>query len=150
MLAEQEIERVWIRALGSVEVAEEALNNPKVETTARAYRDLGTRLQVAFEDLASATYCLSEWAEPDDEQADVEMWDVEGLRRTHGRSGDRDDVALPSSRKRPLLSLGLARAIRELRTVDAAQLGVEAGVPGWQMQALEEGRFSPEWGCCCG
>jgi len=82
-LAEQETERVWTRALDSVEAAEEALNNPKkVKPTSRTYRELGAQLRGAFEDLASATYCLNEWAEPDDQHADVEADDdLRGLRR---------------------------------------------------------------------
>jgi hypothetical protein len=84
VLAEQEIECVWTRALDSVEAAEEALNNPKkVKPTSRTYRELGERLTRAFENLASATYCLNEWQEPNDERADVETWDIKGLRRTH-------------------------------------------------------------------
>jgi hypothetical protein len=84
VLAEQEIERVRTRALDSVEAAEGAVNNlTKVKPTSRTCRELGARLRVAFEDLASATYCLNEWAEPDDQQADVETDDVRGLRRTH-------------------------------------------------------------------
>lgn len=140
VLAEQEMERVWTRALGCVEEAGQALNDS--EPTATAYRALGDRLKVAFEDLASATYCLNEWPEPDDERADVETWDIKGLRRTHW-SSEREAVPLPSGGKRPVLSLGLARAIRELRAVDAAQFAVEAGVPGWKLEALEQGRFSP-------
>ena len=139
-LAEHEIERVWTRALGCVEEAEHTLNNS--EPTSSTYRTLGDRLRVAFEDMASATYCLSEWAEPHDERADIETWDVKGLRRTHW-STEREPVALPSGGKRPLLSLGLARALRELRTVDAAQFAVDAGIPGWKLEALEQGRFSP-------
>jgi DNA-binding PadR family transcriptional regulator len=84
VLAEQEIKRVWTRALDSVEAAEGAVNNlTKVKPTSRTYRELGAQLRGAFEDLASATYCLNEWAEPDDQQADVETDDVRGLRRTH-------------------------------------------------------------------
>jgi hypothetical protein len=80
VLAEQEIERVRVRARGCAEEAEQALDH--AEPTATVYRKLGDQLRVAFEDLASATYCLNEWAEPDDERADVEMWDVKGLRKT--------------------------------------------------------------------
>jgi hypothetical protein len=140
VLAEQEIERVWTRALGCVEKAEDALNDSK--PTASAYRALGDRLKVAFEDLASATYCLNEWPEPDDEHADVETWDVKGLRRTHW-SSEHEAMPLSSRGRRPVLSRGLSRAIRELRTVDAAQFAVDAGIPGWKLEALEQGRFSP-------
>jgi hypothetical protein len=79
-LAEQEIERVWARALACVGEAEQTLN--ALEPTSSSYRTLGDRLRVAFEDLASATYCLNEWGEPDDERADVATWGVAGLRRT--------------------------------------------------------------------
>lgn len=84
LLAEQEIERVWTRALDSVEAAQGAVNNlTNVKPTSRTYRELGAQLRGAFEDLASATYCLNEWQEPNDERADVEACDVRGLRRTH-------------------------------------------------------------------
>jgi hypothetical protein len=41
-------------------------------TSSEAWRATGERLQYACQRLQSATYCLHEWAEPDDSIADIE------------------------------------------------------------------------------
>jgi DNA-binding PadR family transcriptional regulator len=48
--------------------------------------DIGQRLQRACRIVASATYCLSEWAEPDDVQADIDEppYGHGARRETHG------------------------------------------------------------------
>lgn len=50
-----------------------------------AWFEFGTRLSVECRRLGSATYCLSEWAEPDDARADVDK--VLGRRNVWGWDG---------------------------------------------------------------
>lgn len=45
-----------------------------------------------------------------------------------------------------MVHVGLARAVRELRDeryLDASQLAEDAGIPAWQLTAIEEARLSP-------
>jgi len=54
------------------------------ETNSDAWLAIGERLQFGCKRLASATYCLSEWSEPDDRTADVYQREHRGRRDTHG------------------------------------------------------------------
>lgn len=83
VLAEQEGERVWTGVLAVVEEAEQFVSNPPEPTPlSSAWLALGKRLEAACSRMASVTYCLHEWREPDDSKADIEPQSQWGLRNT--------------------------------------------------------------------
>jgi DNA-binding PadR family transcriptional regulator len=83
VLAEQEAERVWTGVLAVVEEAEQFVNNPPEPTPlSAAWLALGKRLEGACSLMASVTYCLHAWPEPDDSKADIEPRSQWGLRNT--------------------------------------------------------------------
>lgn len=68
--------------------------------------DLATRLQHACWLLGSATYCLNEWAEPTDDQADTDEWTApsddalapdQRRHRRAQRAGRREVIRWPNS-----------------------------------------------------
>jgi hypothetical protein len=69
-LAAEQIDRVCEQAAGVLEEAMDALDSEGVRSD--AWFALAERLQSACWQLGSVTYCLSEWAEPDDASADVD------------------------------------------------------------------------------
>jgi DNA-binding PadR family transcriptional regulator len=87
VLAEQEIERIRAGLREALEQATELLDEPG--PTSGAWLALGDRLEHACSVLGSATYCLHEWAEPDDRRADTKPPRVD-LRNT-GRWSQRLD-----------------------------------------------------------
>jgi hypothetical protein len=72
-LAAQEIERFHLDLRDAVEGATDLLDEPVVPGPASAaWFEMGKRLERACWRLGSATYCLHEWAEPDDAHADID------------------------------------------------------------------------------
>ncbi len=55
-----------------------------------AWFELGDRLHDSCRRVASATYCLREWQEPDDSTADIDDAPHRQMGRRHTRAWDRD------------------------------------------------------------
>ena len=97
-LAAERIDAVSEQASGVLEEAMDALDSEGVRSD--AWFALADRLQSACWQLGSATYCLSEWTEPDDATADVddriepndETIDPEELGGVRYRRGGRRNV----------------------------------------------------------
>jgi hypothetical protein len=68
-LAEQEIERFHAEAVDAITDAMETVES---DSPSDALYEVAEHLRAQTERLASATYCLREWAEPDDATADVD------------------------------------------------------------------------------
>ena len=84
-LAEQENERAWTALLDAVEAAEDLLNRPlSASPPSAAWLSIGERVRGASRLLASVTYCLREWQEPQDARADVVPVGEAELRSTGG------------------------------------------------------------------
>jgi hypothetical protein len=75
-LAGQEIERLHLSARDDVEAAADLLDalvfNVSPRPSSDTWFELGERLALSLRRLGSASYCLSEWAEPDDAHADID------------------------------------------------------------------------------
>ena len=78
-LAEQEIER--FRA-GMIDTITDAMEGVERESQSDVLLEIAERLHFECRRLASATYCLREWAEPDDRRADLALPSVASLRNT--------------------------------------------------------------------
>jgi hypothetical protein len=97
-LAAERIDGVCEHAAGVLEAAMDALDSEGVRSD--AWFALAERLQSACWQLGSVTYCLSEWAEPDNASADVdnrtepgdEQIDPEDLGGVRYRRGGRRNV----------------------------------------------------------
>lgn len=95
-LAEQEIERFHTEAIDAITDAMETVES---ESSSDALFAVAERLRNECWRLASATYCLREWAEPDDATADVDdrrdpadkaLTANEQARRRYLRNGRRN------------------------------------------------------------
>ena len=146
-VAEQRIEGFWTALLDDVQRAHDLLDGPRVpgHPPSDVWFELGERLQQESRRLASATYCLSEWREPDDARADVDHHSDPGDRaldakerakrqaRRAGRrntrlwDSDPDLVYLGRAIRRERQRLGLSEAelARKVRGREAS--GREAG-----------------------
>lgn len=69
--AQASIDTLRIELHSELADAEDALEADPTPSSAALY-ELGERVSRGFAHLASATYCLHEWAEPDDESADAD------------------------------------------------------------------------------
>jgi hypothetical protein len=69
--AEQEIEGFYLRLRDCVDVTADFLSMPMPPgASSDAWFEIGERLHMACRRLGSATYCLHEWVEPPEDQAD--------------------------------------------------------------------------------
>lgn len=90
-LAEQEIERLRAELRDCITDAMEQVDS---ESRSDVLFEIAKRLHFECRRVASATYCLSEWAEPDDATADID----DGLEPGE-RTLDRAEQARRSSRR---------------------------------------------------
>jgi hypothetical protein len=80
-LAAERVDQLWEQARGVLEETTDALDSDGMRSDASFA--LAERLQTACWQLGSATYCLSEWAEPDDARADVDSRTEPGDEQVH-------------------------------------------------------------------
>jgi ribosome-binding protein aMBF1 (putative translation factor) len=100
--------------------------------------------------LSSATYCLREWAEPGDDDADARN---EWRRNTSAwdqpvtRNGEERGAPTPPTNR----DLGRAvRRLREARALSLETLAGEAGMHPTYLFAIERGLRNPTWARLCG
>jgi ribosome-binding protein aMBF1 (putative translation factor) len=164
-LAEQRIVSFWMELLDRVEHVQELLDvpppGPPVLDAPDAvpgpasdeWLEVGEQLQRACRRLASASYCLWEWREPDDARADID--DLSGpcdtavapdqhAERRARRRGRRNPLlwdARPS-----LVFIGQAiREQREQQDITVGELAAKAGVSRRRLQRLEAGQVDPDY-----
>jgi DNA-binding XRE family transcriptional regulator len=164
-LAEQRIVEFWMELLEAVEHAQELLDVPRpgppVLDAADAvpgpgsdeWLEIGERMRQGCRRLASASYCLWEWREPEDARADVD--DFSGpcdgaldpreraarVARRRGRRNTRLWDACPS-----LVFIGQAiREARERQDITVGELASKAGISRRRLQRLEAGRVDPDY-----
>jgi hypothetical protein len=65
------------------------LDAPEQQISSATWFELGLRMQRATARLASATYCLNEWTEPDESNADIDEPPYGQGNRRHPRSWNR-------------------------------------------------------------
>jgi DNA-binding XRE family transcriptional regulator len=164
--AGQRIEGFWIAVVDAVEHADELLAAPVtplplLEGPGAApgpprsdeWLQVGEELQRACRRLASASYCLWEWPEPDDARADID--DLSGpcdrafdperrAERRARRQGRRNMLLWDASPS--LVSIGQAiREQRERQDITVAELASKAGISRRRLQRLEAGKVDPDF-----
>ncbi|HTA33722.1 MAG TPA: helix-turn-helix transcriptional regulator [Solirubrobacteraceae bacterium] len=154
-LAEQRIEGFRTALLDDVKQAHALLGSPQEpgEPPSDAWFELGERLHQGSKRLASATYCLHEWPEPDDAHADIDhhthpgdkAFDPEQREQRRGcRAGRRNTQLWESD---PLL-VHLGRAVRVERQrqhMSAADFAQKVGVGKRLIVRLEAGEANPDY-----
>jgi ribosome-binding protein aMBF1 (putative translation factor) len=154
-LAEQRIEGFWAALLNDVERAHDLLGSPRVpgRPPSDVWFELAERLHQEGRRLASATYCLSEWQEPDDARADIDHHTDPGDRaldpkqrakRRDRRRGRRNTRLWDSDPD--LVYLG--RAIRRERQrlgLSETELAKKVGVGKRLIVRLEDGSAQPHF-----
>jgi ribosome-binding protein aMBF1 (putative translation factor) len=121
---------------------------------------MGERLQRSCRRMGSAIHCLHEWAEPSDDQSDIDdrrepgddrLEPAERDRRRARRVGRRnialwDTSSAPDAQiaQRGRLLIALGQTIRQLRVerdMSAEQLAGAAGLKQTRLEAIEAGRL---------
>jgi DNA-binding XRE family transcriptional regulator len=135
-LAEQRIVAFWMELLDRVEHAHELLDAPTPGPpvldapdtvpgpASDAWLEVGEQLQRACRRLASASYCLWEWREPEDARVDVDDF-----------SGPCDRALDPDQRAEQ----------REQQDITVAELAGKAGIGKRRLQRLEAGKLDPDY-----
>jgi transcriptional regulator with XRE-family HTH domain len=159
--AAREIDHFLLCVRGALDEATQLLDADPAAVS-DAWFELGERLGRDCRSVGSATYCLREWAEPDDARADVddrrdpadERFDPdERAKRRLRRMGRRNVRLWDASAARDAVTseehrwlIGLGRAIGQLRAeqnISAGELAVAAGLTRRRLDAIEAGRFDP-------
>ncbi|MCW3020019.1 MAG: hypothetical protein JWN10_2327 [Solirubrobacterales bacterium] len=154
-LAQQRIEGFWSVLLDDVQRAHDLLARPAVpgRSESDVWFELGERLAQECRRLASATYCLSEWREPDDARADLDRHTDPGdgsldakerAKRQARRAGRRNTRLWDSDPD--LVYLG--RAIRQERQrlgLSEAEFARKVGVGKRLVVRLEDGAADPDF-----
>jgi DNA-binding XRE family transcriptional regulator len=164
-LAEQRIGEFRLGILEAAEHAQELLDVPASGlpvldapgavpgSCSDEWLEVGEQLQRACRRLASASYCLWEWREPDDARADIDdlsgpcdgAFDAERRAERRARRWGRRNTLLWDAR--PALVF-LGRAIREQREqqdIMVAELAGKAGISKRRLQRLEAGKVDPDF-----
>jgi len=154
-LAEQRIEGFSSALLDDVERAHDLLGSPHVpgRTPSDVWFELAERLQQGCRDLASATYCLSEWQEPDDARADVDnhidpddraLDASERAKRRARRAGRRNTRLWDSDPDLVYLGRAIRRERQELG-LSEAEFARKVGVGKRLIVRLEDGAAQPDF-----
>jgi ribosome-binding protein aMBF1 (putative translation factor) len=161
-LAEQRIEGFCFELRDAVEHAQKLLDalapgpsadGPGVGSglSSDVWFELAEQLQRAGRRLGSASYCLWEWREPDDAQADVDdlsapydkAFDPRRREVRRARRGGRRNTLLWDSGPE-LVFLGQAiREAREEHELSVDELAAKAGIPARRLARLEAGQLDP-------
>ncbi len=154
-LAEQRLEGFWTALLDDVERTHDLLRCPCVpgRPDSDVWFELAERLHQECRRLASATYCLSEWREPDDARADADHYTDPGdgaldprerARRRARRAGRRNTRLWDSDPD--LVYLGRAiRVERQRLGLSEAEFAKKVGVGKRLIVRLEEGAAQPHF-----
>jgi hypothetical protein len=158
-LAEERIDGFRFAVLDAVEHAHELLKVPVPApmgidasggvfgSPSDAWFEMGETLANASKRLASASYCLWEWPEPDDAWADVDdrsdpcdkAFDPEQRAKRHARRAGRRNPRLWNSEPE-LVFIGQAiREEREDRGISTAELAAKADIGKGRLARLEDG-----------
>ena len=118
-----------------------------------AWLEVGEQLLQACRRLASASYCLWEWREPDDSRADIDdyggpcdgAFDAERRAERAARRRGRRNPLLWDARP-ALVFIGQAiREQREQQDITTAELASKAGISKRRLQRLEAGKVDPDY-----
>jgi DNA-binding XRE family transcriptional regulator len=164
--AGQRIEGFWIAVVDAVEHADELLAAPVTPPPglkgpggvpgppgSDEWLQVGEDLQRACRRLASASYCLWEWPEPDDARADIDdlsgscdrAFDPERRAERRARRRGRRNMLLWDASP-SLVFIGQAiREARERQDLTVAELAGKAGVSKRRLQRLEAGQVDPDF-----
>ena len=153
--AEQRLEGFWSALLDDVQRGHDLLDSHRVpgRPPSDVWFELAERLHQECRQLAAATYCLSEWQEPDDARADVDhhtdpddrALDAKERAKRQARRAGRRNTRLWDSDP-DLVYLG--RAIRRERQrlgLSEAELARKAGVGKRLIARLEDGAAQPHF-----
>lgn len=154
-LAEQRIGGFWHMLLDDVQRAHDLLARPAVpgRSESDVWFELGERLHRESRRLASATYCLSEWCEPDDARADVDHHTDPGDRALDAKERAKRQARRAGRRNTRLWDsdpdlVYLGRAIRRERQrlgLSEAELARKVGVGKRLVVRLEAGAADPDF-----
>jgi ribosome-binding protein aMBF1 (putative translation factor) len=154
-LAEQRVEGFRTALLEDVQRAHELLGPPDVpgRTGSDVWFELGERLQQECRRLASATYCLCEWREPDDTRADVDDHTDPGDRALNAKERAKRQARRAGRRNTRLWDADpdlvyLGRAIRRERQrlgLSEAEFAGKVGVGKRLIVRLEAGAADPDY-----
>jgi ribosome-binding protein aMBF1 (putative translation factor) len=126
-------------------------------STSDAWFEVAERLQHACRRLGSASYCLWEWQEPNDAQADVDdhsdrcdrVFDGKQRGRRFARRNGRRNTRL-WDRDAELVFLGQAiREIREQQDISPTELAGKAGIRERRLARVEAGAVDPDYELLC-
>jgi len=160
-LARERFEEFWLAVLDAVEHAQELVDLPVAGRppgldappslqgpASDAWFEAGERVQRACWRLASATYCLREWREPDDAQPDIdhhrgpcdEAFGAKDRQRREARRRGRRTTMLWDRDPRLVFFGKALRQAREQRNLSADELASIAGISVRRLQRIEAGK----------
>jgi ribosome-binding protein aMBF1 (putative translation factor) len=154
-LAEQRIEGFRTALLEDVKRAHVLLGSPQEpgQPPSDAWFELGERLHQGCKRLASATYCLREWPEPDDAHADIDdhtdpddqAFDAKQRVQRRARRAGRRNTRLWESDP-DLVHLGWAiRLERQRQHMSTVEFARKVGVSERLIVRLEAGQADPDY-----
>jgi ribosome-binding protein aMBF1 (putative translation factor) len=154
-LAERRIEGFWTALLDDVKRAHGLLEPPQApgQEPSDVWFELGEQMYQACKRLASATYCLGEWREPDDARADVDNHSDpsdkafaarERAKRRARRAGRRNTLLWDSEPQSVYLGQAIRRE-RERDGISAAELASKVKVGKRLIARLEAGQADPDY-----